>query len=119
MTLRPTGESDDGCRTPTAQSGDRRNGAIAHAHAQAIADLAPRIELVAVADVDIERARVFADAFAPPATVYTSLSALLAAERIDLVHICTPPQTHVPLASRIPARRSAGAGREAHRPEPR
>jgi predicted dehydrogenase len=73
-------------------------GAIAHAHAQAIADLAPRIELVAVADIAIERARVFADAFAPPATVYTSLSALLAAERIDLVHICTPPQTHVPLA---------------------
>ncbi|WP_457101666.1 Gfo/Idh/MocA family protein [Microbacterium sp. P5_E9] len=73
-------------------------GAIAQAHAQAIADLAPRIELVAVADVDADRARAFADRFAPTATVHETLSALLAAERIDLVHVCTPPQTHVPLA---------------------
>jgi predicted dehydrogenase len=73
-------------------------GSIAHAHAQAIAELAPRIELVAVADVDIERARAFADGCASPATAYAGLGALLAAEHIDLVHICTPPQTHVPLA---------------------
>lgn len=73
-------------------------GGIAHAHAQAIADLAPRIQLVAVADVDVQRASAFADGFAPSATAYPSLSALLAAEHLDLVHICTPPQTHVPLA---------------------
>jgi len=73
-------------------------GGIAHAHAQAIADLAPRIELVAVTDVAVERARAFADGFAPAAAVHPSLSLLLAAEHIDLVHICTPPQTHVPLA---------------------
>jgi predicted dehydrogenase len=73
-------------------------GAIAHAHAQAIADLAPRIELVAVADVDPARAREFADRFAVAAVVYPSLAALLASETVDLVHVCTPPLTHVPLA---------------------
>jgi len=73
-------------------------GAIAHAHAQAIADLAPRIALVAVADVDPDRAREFADRFATSAAVHPSLGALLAAESVDLVHVCTPPQTHVPLA---------------------
>jgi len=73
-------------------------GAIAHAHAQAIADLAPRIALVAVADVDPARAREFADRFATSAAVHPSLGALLAAESVDLVHVCTPPQTHVPLA---------------------
>lgn len=73
-------------------------GAIAHAHAQAIAELAPRIVLVAVADVDPDRARSFSDEFAPAAAVYPGLDALLAAEVIDLVHVCTPPQTHVPLA---------------------
>jgi predicted dehydrogenase len=73
-------------------------GGIAHAHAQAIADLVPRIELVAVADVDAGRAREFADLFAPGAAVYPSLTALLDAEEIDLVHVCTPPATHVPLS---------------------
>ncbi len=73
-------------------------GAIAHAHAHAIAELAPRIELVAVADVDPVRAREFADRFAASASVHPSLTDVLAAGGVDLVHICTPPQTHVPLA---------------------
>ncbi|WP_405371922.1 MULTISPECIES: Gfo/Idh/MocA family protein [unclassified Microbacterium] len=73
-------------------------GAIAHAHAQAIASLQPRIALVAVVDVDEQRARAFADEFAPGAVVYTDAAQLLAHEELDLVHICTPPQTHVPLA---------------------
>lgn len=73
-------------------------GAIAHAHAEAIAALAGRIELVAVVDVDSDRAAAFAARFAPGAAIYTDAGALLAAERLDLVHVCTPPQTHVPLA---------------------
>ncbi|MCT9819799.1 Gfo/Idh/MocA family oxidoreductase [Microbacterium sp. W1N] len=73
-------------------------GAIAHAHAQAVIDLAPRVEIVAVVDVDAARARAFADRFAPGAAVYPDAGALLRGEHLDLVHICTPPQTHVPLA---------------------
>lgn len=72
-------------------------GGIAHAHANAIAALAPRIELVAVVDVDAERAREFAERFGG-ATVYTDAAELFATETLDLVHVCTPPLTHVPLA---------------------
>ena len=73
-------------------------GGIAHAHAGAIAGLAPRIEVVAVADVDRDRAGAFALQHSPQASVYASADELLAAETLDLVHVCTPPQTHVPLA---------------------
>ncbi|MCR2827506.1 Gfo/Idh/MocA family protein [Microbacterium sp. zg.Y909] len=72
-------------------------GGIAHAHAQALADLAPRIALAAVVDLDTDRAREFAQRFGADA-VYPDADALLASEQLDLVHICTPPQTHVPLA---------------------
>lgn len=72
-------------------------GAIAHAHAQAIADLAPRVQLAAVVDLDADRARSFALRFGATA-VYSSAEALFTAEQLDLVHVCTPPQTHVPLA---------------------
>ncbi|MCR2815054.1 Gfo/Idh/MocA family protein [Microbacterium jiangjiandongii] len=72
-------------------------GGIAHAHAQALADLAPRIALAAVVDLDADRAGEFAERFGA-AAVYLDADALLASEQLDLVHICTPPQTHVPLA---------------------
>ncbi|GAA3908490.1 Gfo/Idh/MocA family protein [Microbacterium invictum] len=72
-------------------------GAIAHAHAQAIVDLAPRVRLAAVVDLDADRAQAFAQQFGADA-VYSTAEALFAAERLDLVHVCTPPQTHVPLA---------------------
>ncbi|MFT4136398.1 Gfo/Idh/MocA family protein [Microbacterium sp.] len=75
-------------------------GAIAQAHAQAITELAPRIELIAVVDLDEDRARAFAERFAPDAAVHAEADALLGSGRLDLVHICTPPQTHVPLALR-------------------
>lgn len=71
-------------------------GGIAHAHAQALAELAPRVELVAVVDLDPARAAAFAERFGV-AAVYADADALFAAERLDLVHVCTPPQTHTPL----------------------
>jgi len=80
-------------------------GAIAHAHARAIAALAPRIELAAVVDLDADRAAAFAEQYAEAASggatapVYSDLATLLASERLDLMHICTPPGTHVPLAT--------------------
>lgn len=72
-------------------------GGIANAHADALRALSDRVELVAVADIDESRARAFADAHSAT-SVYTDAEQLLASERLDLVHICTPPQTHVPLA---------------------
>lgn len=67
-------------------------GAIAHAHAKAIAAY-PHAELVAVSDLSPESARAFAEEFGGPA-VYDDLDALLAAERPDVVHVCTPPVAH-------------------------
>lgn len=72
-------------------------GGIAHAHAEALHTLRDRVELVAVVDLDESRARAFAEQYGA-ASVYADAAALLAGEHLDLVHICTPPQTHVPLA---------------------
>ncbi|WP_049575179.1 Gfo/Idh/MocA family protein [Nonomuraea sp. SBT364] len=76
-------------------------GAIADAHARAIAGSGGRASLVAVADVDPGRATSFAGRWrggqAGPAA-YASLTELLAAQEVDLVHVCTPPGLHTPLA---------------------
>ena len=67
-------------------------GAIARAHAQAIAAY-PDAQLVAVSDLSRESASAFADEFGGP-TVYDDLDTLLQAEHPDVVHICTPPGAH-------------------------
>lgn len=72
-------------------------GAVAHAHATAIAELADRARVVAAVDVDPGRASAFAEQFGVPAT-YAGVEELLANEQLDLVHVCTPPKTHVPIA---------------------
>ncbi|WP_348786476.1 Gfo/Idh/MocA family oxidoreductase [Leifsonia sp. NPDC080035] len=72
-------------------------GGIAHAHAQAIAALGDRMRLVAVSDIDAGRAREFAAAYGVGQT-FGSAGELLDAGGVDLVHICTPPQTHAALA---------------------
>ena len=74
-------------------------GGIATAHATALAELAGRATLVAVCDTDRVRADAFAAEWGNP-LVYTDLDELLQAERPDLVHICTPPGSHVALAKR-------------------
>jgi predicted dehydrogenase len=72
-------------------------GGIAGAHARAVRE-SGRGRLVAAVDVDAERARAFAKEWDVPRT-FASLGELLAAERLDLVHICTPPGPHAHLAS--------------------
>ncbi|WP_199035028.1 Gfo/Idh/MocA family protein [Glycomyces salinus] len=72
-------------------------GGIAGAHASALAALPDRVELAAVADIDAARAAEFAERFAIPG-VYDDAESLFAAEALDLVHICTPPRSHTPLA---------------------
>lgn len=72
-------------------------GDIASEHAAAIRQLGGRVEIVAAVDVNEERVSAFATEWGVTKT-YESVSQLLAYERLDLVHICTPPATHVPLA---------------------
>ncbi|MBZ3900428.1 Gfo/Idh/MocA family protein [Streptomyces griseiscabiei] len=76
-------------------------GGIAHAHAEALGELSERARLVAVADLDPNRAAEFADRFRVP-QVFSDPTALLeSGEPLDLVHICTPPRTHAPLAAQV------------------
>ena len=70
-------------------------GAIAHAHAEALAHL-PGAELVAVTDRDPASATAFSQRFG--GAVHDTLEGLLEAERPDVVHICTPPGVHAPQA---------------------
>jgi predicted dehydrogenase len=71
-------------------------GAIAGAHAEAIAALPDRTRLVGVVDVDPDRAAAFAAKWDVPA--YPTVADLLDTQRPDLVHLCTPPGSHLPLA---------------------
>lgn len=72
-------------------------GGIATAHAAALTELAGRIELIGAVDLDPARAAEFAEKWSIPRT-FPDVAGLLAAEELDLVHICTPPGSHVPLA---------------------
>ena len=67
-------------------------GAIANAHAEALAATADA-ELVAVVDRDPELARAFAERWGVPSTA-ASLDALLADGGVDVLHVCTPPGVH-------------------------
>jgi predicted dehydrogenase len=68
-------------------------GAIAGLHAAQIAQLRGRARLVAAVDPDRGRLLGFAERWAVP-RLYHSLDALLAAERPDLIDLCTPPGLH-------------------------
>ncbi|WP_350347530.1 Gfo/Idh/MocA family oxidoreductase [Agromyces sp. G08B096] len=73
-------------------------GAIAHAHAEAIAAY-PDAELVAVVDRDPQAAERFAERYGVP-VVFDDLEALLAAEPLHVLHVCTPPGVHAEQAIR-------------------
>ncbi|MFO7632951.1 MAG: Gfo/Idh/MocA family oxidoreductase [Caldilinea sp.] len=71
-------------------------GGIVSSHLEAIAALSDRVDLVAAVDQNAARVEaVCAQASIPRA--YTDAEAMLAAEHPDLVHILTPPATHLPL----------------------
>jgi predicted dehydrogenase len=72
-------------------------GGIAVAHVRALQGLAHRADLVAVADVDLGRAKTFAERWDVP-HAYDGVTELLDAQQLDLVHLCTPPEHHAPLA---------------------
>jgi UDP-N-acetyl-2-amino-2-deoxyglucuronate dehydrogenase len=66
-------------------------GVIGPTHAQAIASL-PDAQLVAVTDINPEKAQRLADEYA--AKPYTALAEMLAGEQLDVVIICTPSGLH-------------------------
>ncbi|MGM0604949.1 MAG: Gfo/Idh/MocA family protein [Halobacteriota archaeon] len=59
----------------------------------------PKTDLVAICDVDRERAREKARSYDIPA--YFDLEELLDEQQLDWVHVCTPPQTHLDVARSI------------------
>lgn len=74
-------------------------GGIAASHIRALREQ-PDVTVVAAVDVDAGRVEAFAHEWGIPHT-FTSLTDALAAtarEAIDVVHVCTPPATHGPLA---------------------
>lgn len=73
-------------------------GGIAQVHAAALAKLSD-VRLRACADIVPERAQRMAEAYACRA--YASLSDMLAGEKLDAVHICTPHYLHTPMARQI------------------
>ena len=70
-------------------------GNVAQVHAKAIAGM-EKAELVAVADICVEKAEKMAEEYG--AVAYTTLEAMLDAEKVDILHICTPHYLHVPMA---------------------
>jgi predicted dehydrogenase len=74
-------------------------GGIARVHAKALANFAAdqTAELVAATDIDTDGLARFAGEFGIRRT-YPSLAGLLAGGQADLVHVCTPPGTHLALA---------------------
>lgn len=72
-------------------------GAIADAHARAVHAVPERARVVAAVDVDVPRAKEFARTWDVPA-MYGSVAELLVDGDVDLVHVCTPPRSHLPIA---------------------
>ncbi|HWM06401.1 MAG TPA: Gfo/Idh/MocA family oxidoreductase [Actinophytocola sp.] len=68
-------------------------GTIAGFHAASLGRLGERSRIVAAADVRAAVLAEFGDRWSVPRR-YPDLDALLAAERPDLVHLCTPPGLH-------------------------
>ncbi len=68
-----------------------------HKHLPAWRRLAKQAQVVALCDLDRARGEAVARQFGVP-RVYTDVEEMLARERPDIVDICTPPKTHMPLA---------------------
>ncbi|GAB3535588.1 Gfo/Idh/MocA family oxidoreductase [Arthrobacter tecti] len=78
--------------TTTLRAAILGTGAVAHLHAEALAEL-DGVTLVAAADPSEERVRDFKARHGVPAG-YATLEELLASEDVDVVHVCTPPAGH-------------------------
>ncbi len=75
------------------------SGYIADWHAGALASV-PGVQLVAVCDRVLPRARALAGKFGIPG-VYGALDTMLSAERLDAVHVLLPPDLHHAAARQV------------------
>jgi predicted dehydrogenase len=74
-------------------------GKIADGHVEEIQKMPGTAKVVAVADLELLMAEQIAVRYGIPA-FYDDLDKLLAREKPDVVHITTPPGSHLPLASK-------------------
>lgn len=74
-------------------------GYIAQFHARAISEVAG-LQLVAACDTNLARAEAFAKAWNVP-KAWNSLAKMLESDRVDCVHILTPPDLHYSQAKEI------------------
>ncbi len=72
-------------------------GGISGSHLKAFQQNADRVQFVAAVDVDATRVKNFCEVNAVPGC-YTDVGEMLAKEKPQLVHICTPPGTHCDLS---------------------
>lgn len=80
-------------------------GNIAHRHAQALGELADRVELVACCSRDDSRARAFSEQYtAGRASVFTDHHTMFERAALDLVVICLPPFAHTDEVAQAAAR---------------
>ena len=68
-------------------------GSIAVAHVEGLKQAGDRVRITAAMDTDPTRVTEFCAKHAIPKS-YTNLAELLATEKPDIVHICTPPGSH-------------------------
>ncbi|HEY2595643.1 MAG TPA: Gfo/Idh/MocA family oxidoreductase, partial [Chloroflexota bacterium] len=66
---------------------------IGRSHVRAYRSLPDRFEVVAVCDIDVERARAVAEEYAI-AHVLTDFTELLRTRDLDVIDLCTPPHLH-------------------------
>lgn len=72
-------------------------GAIASKHAEVLQTEVDDAEIVAAVDVREDAVKTFAERYGIAAT-YTDADTMLAQEKPDIVHICTPPHLHTELS---------------------
>jgi len=72
-------------------------GGIAYTHVEALGYLTARATLTAAVDINKEAVENFSNTYNIPNS-YTDVAEMLKTEKPDLVHICTPPQSHKDLS---------------------
>ena len=70
-------------------------GNIGVRHA-AVVDAEPRAELVALCDIEMEKAQKLSATYGP-VPVFSGLAEMLSETEIDVVNICTPHHLHAPM----------------------